>query len=339
MDGSEGFVNDRKLRVAVVGLGGNGSSFAKLYSKHPRADLVAACDLDEGRSEFASSLGAAFSTDYHEIAGLEGLDAVSVHLPDRIHAAAALAAINAGKHVFVEKPMATTIDDCNAIVDAMDRTGLCVAVGQVLRTKDLYKRVKEVVDSGVLGTIYYCEGDYMVHEFSSEEKAAKVGPTYSLQGFACSATHPLDILRWCLGNPVEVTAMGNIGMAHSSHPGDGFIAALYRWPNGCVGRVTGTWACSYDHSYKNAYGISLFGSKASIVRGYLVSPDAGNEPVELARHTPGHPYDDEVDDFVNAVLDGRRPATDARDGGNTAIAIICGIQAMESGATIAIPNR
>ena len=133
--------------------------------------------------------------------------------------------------------------------------------------------------------------------------------------------------------------MGNIGMAHPSHPGDGFIAALYRWPNGCVGRVTGTWACSYDHSYKNAYGISLFGSKASIVRGYLVSPDAGNEPVELARHTPGHPYDDEVDDFVNAVLDGRRPATDARDGGNTAIAIICGIQAMESGATIAIPNR
>ena len=199
MDGSEGFVNDRKLRVAVVGLGGNGSSFAKLYSKHPRADLVAACDLDEGRSEFASSLGAAFSTDYHEIAGLEGLDAVSVHLPDRIHAAAALAAINAGKHVFVEKPMATTIDDCNAIVDAMDRTGLCVAVGQVLRTKDLYKRVKEVVDSGVLGTIYYCEGDYMVHEFSSEEKAAKVGPTYSLQGFAlfrdASARHTALVPR------------------------------------------------------------------------------------------------------------------------------------------------
>ena len=61
--------------------------------------------------------------------------------------------------------------------------------------------------------------------------------------------------------------------------------------------------------------------------------------MELARHTSGHPYDDEVDDFVNAVLDGRRPATDARDGGNTAIAIVCGIQAMESGATITIPNR
>ena len=61
--------------------------------------------------------------------------------------------------------------------------------------------------------------------------------------------------------------------------------------------------------------------------------------MELAGHTPAHPYDDEVDDFVNAVLDGRRPATDARDGGNTAIAIICGIQAMESGSTIAIPSR
>jgi UDP-N-acetylglucosamine 3-dehydrogenase len=335
----EGQVGDRKLRVAVVGLGGNGSSFARLYSNHPRVDLVAACDIDEGRSEFASSLGAAFVTDYHEIAALDGLDAVSVHLPDRIHADAALAAIDAGKHVFVEKPMATTIDDCNAIIDGMNRTGLCVAVGQVLRTKALYKRIKEVVDSGVLGTIYYCEGDYMVHEFSSEKGAAKVGPTYSLQGFGCSATHPLDILRWYLGNPADVMAMGNIGMAHPSHPGDGFIAALYRWPNGCIGRVTGTWACSYDHSYENAYGISLFGSEASIVRGRLVSPDGGNEPVELAPHGKGHPYDDEVEDFVDAVLGARAPATDARDGGNTAIAIICGIQAMESGETIAIPNR
>ena len=332
-------VGNRKLRVAVAGLGGNGSRFAKLYSKHPGVDLVAACDIDEKRSEFASGLGADFLSDYQEVAALDDLDVVSVHLPDRIHADAALAAMDAGKHVFVEKPMATTIEDCNAMIDAMDRTGLCVAVGQVLRTKALYKRIKDVVDSGVLGTIYYCEGDYMVHEFSSEAEAAKVGPTYSLQGFGCSATHPLDILRWYLGNPTDVMAMGNIGMAHPSHPGDGFIAALYRWPNGCIGRVTGTWACSYDHSYENAYGISLFGSEASIVRGHLVSPDGDNEPVELASHGRGHPFDDEVDDFVNAVLSGCAPATDARDGGNTAIAIICGIKAMESGETVAIPNR
>lgn len=339
MGDSEDYSGDRKLRVAVVGLGGNGSKFANLYSNHRRADLVAACDIDQGRSDFASSLGATFFTDYRAIAALNDLDAVSIHLPDRIHADAALAAIGAGKHVFIEKPMATTLDDCNAIIDAMDQTGLCVAVGQVLRTKALYRSIKEIVDSGVLGTIYYCEGDYMVNEFSNEHNAAKIGPTYSLQGFVCSATHPLDILRWCLGNPVDVMAMGNIGMAHPSHPGDGFIAALYRWPNGCVGRVTGTWACSYDHSYENAYGISLFGSNATIARGHFVSPDGGNTPVELAPHDRSHPFDDEVDDFVNAVLDGRSPTTDARDGGNTAIAIICGNQAMESGKTIAIPNR
>ena len=70
---------------------------------------------------------------------------------------------------------------------------------------------------------------------------------------------------------------------------------------------------------------------------FLLDPVSAGR--SLARHTPGHPYDDEVDDFVNAVLDWRRPATDARDGSNTAIAIICGIQAMESGATVAIPNR
>ena len=331
--------DDRKLRVGVVGLGGNGSSFAKIYSEHPKAALAAVCDTNEERASLASQLGAEFFTDFEKLVSLPDLDAVSVHLPDRLHAAPTLAAMDAGKHVFVEKPMAVTIADCNAIIDAMDRTGLSVAVGQVLRTKALYKRIKEVVDAGTLGAIYFCEGDYMVDELTDPRQAAKVGPTYSLQGFGCSATHPLDLLRWYLGNPVEVMAMGNSGMAHPSHPGDGFIAALYKWPNGCVGRVVGTWACSYDHSYENAYGISLFGSDASIVRGFLVSRDQQNEPVELAAHGAGHPYDPEVDDFVNAVLEGRSPATDARDGGNTAIAILSGIEAMETGKTITIPNR
>ena len=179
----------------------------------------------------------------------------------------------------------------------------------------------------------------MVDQFSSQDKASKVGSTYSLQGFVCSATHPLDILRWCLGNPTSVMAMGNVGIAHPSHPGDGFVAALYRWPDGCIGRVTGTWACSYDHSYENAYGISLFSSEASIVRGKLVCPDSGNDPVELVPDLSGHPYDDEVADFVNAILGECKPATDARDGGNTAIAIICGIKSMESGQIVLIPNR
>ena len=71
MSDSEGDVGDRKLRVAVVGLGGNGSSFARLYSNHPKADLVAACDINEERSDFASSLGATFLTDYRAVAALD----------------------------------------------------------------------------------------------------------------------------------------------------------------------------------------------------------------------------------------------------------------------------
>ena len=328
-----------KVRVGLVGLGSNGSSFAEIYRGHPQVELVAVADANPARAEAAEGLGAVFYGSYDELVLLPELDVVSVHLPDRLHADASLKALQAGKHVFVEKPMATTIGDCHKMIDAMDRTGLLVGVGQVLRTRPLYKRIKEIVDAGTLGTIYYCEGDYMVDELNRPELATKVGPTYSLQGFQCSATHPLDLLRWYLGNPVDVFAAGNNGLTHPGHLGDGFVAALYRWPGGCIGRVAGTWGCSYHHSYENAYGISLFGTKGTINRGSLILRENDNKPVEIARMKPGHPYEPEVVDFIDAVLTGRKPAVDARDGGNTSIAIIAALDAMDKSGWVTIPNR
>ena len=97
----------------------------------------------------------------------DGVDLVSIHAPDGLHARFALAALDAGKHVFVEKPMATSIEDCLQVVERADRASTRMAVGHVLRTRPYFRMVKEMVDAGELGSTL-CNAYALPHRCDAE---------------------------------------------------------------------------------------------------------------------------------------------------------------------------
>ena len=327
------------LRVGIVGAGGNGTSFVRIYGEDRNCQVAAVCDLseerlDDIRERFRVPMT---TTDYREVTRSEDVDAVSVHTSDAFHAPVALDALGQGKHVFVEKPMATTIDDCQRMVRAARHSNVVLAVGMVLRTNPNFRRLRRMVEEGFFGDIFCVEGTYNTSHLRSPGAQEAIPRKWS-RAFACSATHTLDLMRWYAGEVVEATAYANEDRALPGSGGyDEFIGALYRFESGAVGMLSATWADNYD-CYPD-YDIGIHGSRATLKNGRLylssapgVQEDAGWEEVA------GHPYDPEAHAFVDAVVSGGRPVVDGEEGARTTVAVICGVQAAQQGRPVRVPQ-
>jgi len=205
-------MSDAKLRVAVVGIGGRGSWAASQLARHPRYTLAALCDINAPKLRFfqhkegLEDVPATASID----ACLRDVDpeAVVVTTHDAAHAAVAVPALEAGKFVFVEKPLETTAEHCRAIVEADRAAGGRTFVGMNLRFAPLYATAKRLVDEGAVGRVLTIQAD----EFYDG------GRTYfrrwnRLRAFGgglwiTKACHDFDILHWMAGaKPVSVYAI------------------------------------------------------------------------------------------------------------------------------------
>ena len=138
----------KKVRFAVVGVGGLGKAHIKgIFNNSDVAELVYVCDNNE---EIAKSVAAdnnvPYYLDFYEMLKVGGFDCVILVTPDYVHREHAVAAMEAGYHVLCEKPLAQTMDDCQAMVDAQRRTGMKFMTGQVCRKAPGFVKAKELVD-------------------------------------------------------------------------------------------------------------------------------------------------------------------------------------------------
>ena len=152
----------KTLRVGVVGTGFGRYHMAG-YAKLPDVELVAVCDLNEAEArEFADTYGAPHVfTDYREMFALPEIDAVSIAVPNCLHAPMTIDALKKGKHVMVEKPMALNANEAKAMAAAARKAGKRLMVDQALRFKDATQFVREYLDSGVLGDPYYARATWI----------------------------------------------------------------------------------------------------------------------------------------------------------------------------------
>ena len=122
--------------------------------RHPRARLVAVADIDRERAErTAQQYGGEFYTDYQELLANPAVEAVCVTTWPLAHAAAAIDAAQAGKHILCEKPIATTLADADAMVAAAERAGVKFTMGYQTRFGVVWPLIKQVIDDGLLGRI------------------------------------------------------------------------------------------------------------------------------------------------------------------------------------------
>ena len=151
--------NDR-IRIATIGIGGMGTGDTRSSLANPGVELVAVCDLYEGRRTRAKEVfgNHLFTTnDYREILDRKDIDAVIVATTDHWHAPISIAAMEAGKDVYCEKPMVHSVEEGNAVVAAQKKTGRIMQVGSQRVSSIVYQKAKDLMKSGVIGELNMVE--------------------------------------------------------------------------------------------------------------------------------------------------------------------------------------
>ncbi len=195
----------KKLKIGIIGVGGiaNGKHMPSL-SKIKEVEMVAFCDIIEERAiEGAKKYGtpdAKVFTDYRDLLAMEEIDVVHVLTPNSSHSPITVAALEAGKHVMCEKPMAKNSEEARAMLEAAKRTGKKLTIGYQNRFRPDSLYLKKVCDAGDLGEVYFAKALAIRRRavptwgvFLDEEKQGG-GPLIDI------GTHALDLTLWMMNN-------------------------------------------------------------------------------------------------------------------------------------------
>ena len=144
----------RTVNVGVIGMGNMGQHHARIFSKLPQANLIAICDSHQKMGEkIAKKFKCTFYEDYKKMLVSENLEAVSIAVPTRFHKKVAIDSIRAGKHVLVEKPISSTINQGEQIIRVAKKRGVILTVGHVERFNPAVRKLKELIDRKNFGQI------------------------------------------------------------------------------------------------------------------------------------------------------------------------------------------
>ena len=212
------------VRVGMVGLGHNGIAHLKAHRRVRKSEIVALCDANPERLEAASKEFGIERTyrSAEELCAQPDIEAVSINTGDQFHAEPFVAAVRNGKHVLVEKPLANTREQVEAMVAAARAADpkQRLAVGYILRFNPGFEKIHEICRSGQMGQIYYLEGDY-IHNllYQAKQTDTLTGVNWYLEyerPMVGGGSHALDLLRWFSGaQVVEVSGYSN----HVAFPG------------------------------------------------------------------------------------------------------------------------
>ena len=256
-----------RLRVALIGCGGISSTHAQAYRfLGPEvAQVTAAADavlpLAERRGH---ELGALFVTDdYRAALERSDVDAVDICLPHHLHAEVALAALRAGKHVLVEKPMACSLQESRAMVQAAEAAHRTLMVGQCQRYMPSYRGVHRLVASGELGPIRAVRFDSM------QNLPAFLPPDHWLfdgrlagGGIVISVSvHRIDLVRYLVGDVRRVLGVTRQGNSPYVGGAEDYASALLEFENGAVGEHFATYS-GFRMPYSEMF--MLFGDDGAV---------------------------------------------------------------------------
>ncbi len=270
----------RRVRVGIIGTGWIAAAHIASYLKMPDVDVVAGADIVEGKAdaffERHGVSGVHTYTNHREMLEKERLDCVSVCTYNRTHAQCAIDALNAGVHVLLEKPMCVTLEEAVEILRAEKRSGKVLSIGFQPRFDPNMRKIKEIVQSGELGEVYYIQtgggrrrgipvpfGTSFI-----EERTAGIG---AVGDIGC---YSLDMVLNAVGYPRPLTVtgfrgafFGNKPEYYRTHPEyaqkfgvDDFAAAFVRLEGGIVLDFRIAWAMNMDTPGDTL----IFGTKAGL---------------------------------------------------------------------------
>jgi predicted dehydrogenase len=353
----------RKVKIGIIGAGGIGNTHARYYRQLPWVDLVGVADIfPEKARDFAKQWAIPEDRvfeDYRQMLETVEMDAVSVCTHNMAHRAPTIDALDAGKHVLLEKPMAVLLEDAQSIMRAWEGTGQILMVGFQPDFSTQYKAARQVVDSGMLGEIYYAEaiafrrwgvpgGSFLKKEIAGAGTLVDIG---------CYALHMTMSL---MGDPrpTSVTAVtsnhlvkaakgeqrwGRFRWRAEEVDVEDFAVAFVRFESGATLVFKSCWAANAD-----SVGRPFFLGKNG---GMALNPPEADAPIELFfnQHIgdlnltcvpkglrPVEDWPEKIRAFAEAVRDGLPSPIDPRGVFLTNVVMDGMLRSAESGGEVTV---
>jgi len=336
------------IKAGFIGLGHNSIGHIEAHLRVGKSEIAALCDINPERLESASKRFGIkrVYTSAEELCAQEDIEAVSVNTGDQFHLEPFLAAVANGKHVLVEKPLANTVDQIETMVAAARAADpkLKLAVGYILRFNPVFEEIHRLCSSGKMGRVYYMEGDY-IHNllYQAKQTDTLTGINWYLEyekPMVGGGSHPLDILRWFSGAQVVEASGYSNHVAFPEMKQDDCQVALLRFDNGAIAKVAALYGPRTGMA--SYYNLRVYGTKGTVERDQVaiakddedVHPEF--QPVEADR-VAGHPFDREIEDWLDAIHEDRSPRCDLFDGANSTIATLMAVEAMTFGTSLPVP--
>ncbi|UOQ93309.1 Gfo/Idh/MocA family oxidoreductase [Halobacillus shinanisalinarum] len=332
-----------KVKVAVIGCGSIAQKrHLPEYKVNPYVEIVAVCDVVESRvAEVAEKYGARAFVDYKEVLQLTEVDAVSVCLPNYLHASVTIDALNAKKHVLCEKPMAVSLDEANEMNNAAKANQKKIMIAHNQRFVSSHHKAKHIIESGELGKIYsfrttFGHGgpenwsiDGRTSWFFNKEEAF-VGAMGDL------GVHKADLIRYLLGEVSEVGAFVETSAKENTSVDDNAICIL-KMESGVVGTLTASW--SYVSGGDNTtviygengtiqlendpdYSLKIDYKNGECVHYKLDKIQTNDEKGQTTTHV--------IDHFVDAIIYDRDPLVTGEEGIKSLQVILSALESNES---------
>jgi predicted dehydrogenase len=356
------------LRVGVVGLG-QGIAHVRGFQYPKESTVVALCALED---EELKAVGDQFNVplrfkDYDEMLEEADLDVVVLATPDHLHGKQILKALNKGKHVLSEIPLATKFEEMRQVVDAVKQTGLKYQMGNQVRYAPCVNHAKRLRDSGSLGELFYGEGEYIHNSNHYRIHSGKGWDNWRhtadepAHAFTCGGLHAVDTLRYLMDDVfVEVQAYGDTFVYPEVKDKD-LAVALYKTAKGKIAK------CMVSGGIQRPYCLyySLYGTKGSFERSriqeffgvtttnYVYFDYNENREVENMIPVPVYNWTDplikerashgtmeiaQAIDFVDAIVNDRPPLINVIEAARSSAAAMAAHQAMDEHRIVEVPQ-
>lgn len=313
-----------KIKVGIAGLGRLGKIHAaNIAFKIPNAQLTAACSIVSAELEYAkTNLGVTdVYTDYREMIEQADIDAVAIVTTSSEHCWQIEAALDAGKHVFTDKPLGVDVEQCRIAEAAVERhPDKVFFIGFMRRYDPSYAYAKKKIDAGAIGTPYMVKATGIDPEALVEGSIKFAATSGGI--FLDMASHDIDLMRWFMGSDVcEIYATG----ATFKHPefraagDDETGAAMFKFKNGGIGIVhVGRTAPHGYHVETEIIGTEGTIRVSGVPRKNLADIyDAEGARTECVGSFPerfDEAYQLEMQEFIDCVCEGKQPGVNVYDG-------------------------
>ena len=261
-----------KVKIGVISHAhGHINTYCGQMQNYDDVELIATWDDDENRGrQNAEKFGLEYRTSAESVVNDPDIDTVMVGVETNRHAEYTIMAAEAGKNILLQKPMATTLEDCDRIIEVVNKSGVMFSMAFQMRQDPVNRKIKELVEEGVVGKIAivrrrHCIPVLLNPNFVNGPSKWHVDPVANIGMYFDDATHPADWFYWIFGRPVSV--MAEIDSIVTDIAPDDNGVSIFRFPDGMMGTLF-----NGSTTVAGVNTTEIYGDEGTIIQDYGDAP-------------------------------------------------------------------